>query len=402
MAGECPPAFLSLAVTCCCMKPQSRPPFSEIVSELERISAGQQAEQTGPVEAEPITSSSRSLSVRRSSLDAMVEDRLSLSKSDVLSPVQSTPVRVNPFSQRHDLNGGRIKLFDTPSKSVISLTFTLPPPPEPCSPTPCGKAPPRSHRRCQSLPCTPEDIQSLRSNPDSEAQPSMTPADANETTACVVNLPNMDSDSMVNIYTEVEHDHVFCAHTDGLSSMEERENERRIIKDSIHEELEEEDCMEKLKDYARLADDSGVPTDLELMSIDHLTEVSVEEAMDCISSPSTPCDSPKPFTNGWSPPVSNRPPFLPPLPDLDNNNSPVQPLNLPVNGFHGVTTPVTPPEQDEVVACSGCCLAGFSFPSLCIRGTRHNPYKNLNGDSATRELLCRVQPPSPPAHSTHT
>ncbi|KAK3567701.1 hypothetical protein QTP86_021636 [Hemibagrus guttatus] len=399
LAGDCPPAFFSLAVTCCGMKPLCRPPFSEIVSKLERISAAQQVEQMGHVE-EAFKASSRSLSERRSSLDAMVEDQRSLSKSDVLSPVQSTPARVNPFSQRHDLNGGRIKLFDTPSKSVISLTFTLPPPPDSCSPTPCGKVLPRSHRRCQSLPCTPEDIQSLSSNTDGDAHPSVMPPDANEMTA--VNLPHMDSDSMANIYTEVEQDHVFCAHTDGSNSLEEQENEHRIIKDSVHEELEEENCMEKLKDYTHQADDSGVPIDLELMSLDQLTEENAEEeAMDCISSPSTPCDSPKPFTNGWTPPVSNRPPFVPTLPDLDNNNSPVQPLNLPVNGFHDATTPVTPPEQDEVVACSGCCLAGFSFPSMCIRRTRRNPYKNLNGDSATRELLCRVQPPSPAAHSTH-
>lgn len=215
------------------------------------------------------------------------------------------------------------------------------------------------------------------------------------------NLARMDSDSMVNIYTEVENDLVFSAQTDGPNSIEEQGHAHRINKDSNSEELDEVDCTEKLKEYAHVADDSGVPVDLELMSLDRLTEVSVEEAMDCISSPNTPCDSPKPFTNGWSPPVSNRPPFLPPLPDLDNNNSPVQPLNLPVNGFHGATTPVTPPEQDEVVVCSSCCMAGFSFPSICIRGTRHNPYKNLNGDPATRELLCRVQPPSP-AHGTHT
>lgn len=316
-------------------------------------------------------------------MDAMVKNRLSLSKSDVLSPVLNTPARVNPFSQRHDLNGGRIKLFDTPSKSVISLTFTLPPPPDPCSSTSCEKAPPRSHRRCQSLPCTTEDIQSLRSNTDGDAHPSVTPVDV------------IDSDSMLNIYTEVEHDHVFSAQTDGP-------NPHKLNKDSICDEQEEMDCTEKLKESTPLADDSGVPVDLELMSLDRLTEVSVEEAMDCISSPNTPCDSPKPFTNGWSPPVSNRPPFLPPLPDLDNNNSPAQPLNLPVNGFHGATTPVTPPEQDEVVVCSSCCMAGFSFPSMCIRGTRHNPYKNLNGDPATRELLCRAQPPSPPAHGTHT
>ncbi|XP_060730921.1 dual specificity testis-specific protein kinase 2 isoform X1 [Tachysurus vachellii] len=403
LAGECPPAFLSMAVTCCSMKPKCRPPFSEIVSELERISAAQQVEQTGHVEAEPVKSNSNSLSERRSSLEVMLDDQLSLSKSDASSPVQSTPARVNPFSQRHDLNGGRIKLFDTPSKSVISLTFTLPPPPDPCSPTHFGKGLPRSHRRCQSLPCTPEDIQSLNRNTDGDAHPNVMPLDANETTARTVNIPNMDSDSMVNIYTDVEQDHVFSAHTDSSNSPEEQENEHRITKNSTHKELEEGNCTEKLKDYACQADDSGVPIDLELMSLDHLTEESVEEeAMDCISSPNTPCDSPKPFTNGWTPPVSNRPPFLPTLPDLDNNNSPVQPLNLPVNGFRDATTPVTPPEQDEVVACSGCCLAGFSFPSMCIRGRRRNPYKNLNGDSATRELLCRVQPPSPPAHSAHT
>lgn len=346
--------------------------------------------------------SSRSLIERRSSLGAIMENRLSLNKSDVFSPAQNTPARVNPFSQRHDLNGGRIKLFDTPSKSVISLTFTLPPRPEPCSPTPCGKVLPRSHRRCQSLPCTAEDIQSLRSNADGDGHTSVTPPDAKETTPGVVDLPSMDSDSMVNLYTDVEYDRVFFAHTDSSNSLEESENEYRITKGSIHEELEEEVCMEKLKDCGHLADDSGIPIDLELVSVDRLTEASVEEAMDSISSPNTPCDSPKPFTNGWSPPVSNRPPLLPPLPDLDNNNSPVQPLNLPVNGFHGATSPVTPPDQDEVVACSGCCLAGFSFPSMCIRGTRHNPYKNLNRDPATRELLCRVQPPSLPAHSTHT
>lgn len=351
--------------------------------------------------AEPVKLSSRSPSERRSSLGAMVQDTLLQSKSDVLSPVQSTPARVNPFSQRHDLNGGRIKLFDTPSKSVISLTFTLPPPLDPCSPTLCGKALPRSHRRCQSLPCTPEDIQALSSNTEGDDHPSITHLNAKKTATCIGNLPKMDSDSVANIYTEVEHDHVFCAHRNSSNALEEHESDQRIIK-SIHEELEKDDSTEKLKDYANQADDSGVPIDLELMSLDQLTEGSVEEAMDCISSPNTPCDSPKPFTNGWSPPVSNRPPFLPPLPDLDNNNSPMQPINLPVNGFHDATTPVTPPEQDEVVACSGCCLAGFSFPSMCIRGARRNPYKNLNGESAARELLCRVQPPSPSAHSTHT
>eukprot|EP00061_Rhincodon_typus_P015646 g43436.t1 len=79
--------------------------------------------------------------------------------------------RVNPFSGRDDLKGGKTKLYDSPSRSVISLSFDLlplppPPPPspsamlaaqpltpEPLNPArsglPCG-APPA--RRCRSLP----------------------------------------------------------------------------------------------------------------------------------------------------------------------------------------------------------------------------------------------------------
>uniref|UniRef100_A0A4W6E4T9 dual-specificity kinase n=1 Tax=Lates calcarifer TaxID=8187 RepID=A0A4W6E4T9_LATCA len=90
---------------------------------------------------------------------------LARSQSDMLPPATltppllGTPARVNPFSLRQDLNGGRCKLLDTPSKSVISLTFTLPALRDPCaSPhllrgTQGMRAP---QRRCQSLPCTPE------------------------------------------------------------------------------------------------------------------------------------------------------------------------------------------------------------------------------------------------------
>ncbi|XP_072543621.1 dual specificity testis-specific protein kinase 2 [Salminus brasiliensis] len=449
MVRDCPPAFFNLAVTCCSMRVQSRPPFSVIVAELdERMSAGQQTEQAVPAK-DPVSPTTRSPSWRRSSLHAPADGRLSRSKSDMLPPhpAQVTPTRVNPFSQRHDLNGGRIKLFDTPSKSVISLTFTLPPPHDPCSPTRCRKAPLRLHRRCQSLPCTPEDIQSLRSNSESDSHErslSGKSLEANEETPNGPNLPDMDSDSVANLYTEIEHDNVFNTPKDtrpdkiqvqrpvddsvsnGPSSPhelqrpncapeapEESENKQVVvINDSIQEEPEEVESKEMMKGYDLQADDSGLPIDLELMSIDRLTEESVEEGMDCSSSSSTPDaavrDSPKTFTNGWSPPILNEPPSLPPLPDLDNNNSPVQPLGLAGNGFRGAaTSPVTPPDQEEVVACSGCCLAGFSFPSMCMRGARRNPYKNLNEDSATKRLLCRVQLQSPAEPSlalpsTHT
>uniref|UniRef100_A0A3B5A7H6 dual-specificity kinase n=1 Tax=Stegastes partitus TaxID=144197 RepID=A0A3B5A7H6_9TELE len=95
---------------------------------------------------------------------------LARSQSDMIPPtiltppLFGTPARVNPFSLRQDLNGGRCKLLDTPSKSVISLTFTLPALRDPCaSPhilrgTPGMRAPPR---RCQSLPCTPEISRSV-------------------------------------------------------------------------------------------------------------------------------------------------------------------------------------------------------------------------------------------------
>ncbi|XP_024229671.2 dual specificity testis-specific protein kinase 2 [Oncorhynchus tshawytscha] len=159
MVGDCPPAFLSLAVTCCNMDPKRRPSFSEIVMELQR----RETERTQKDEA--------ALKVlgplRRRFLCLPGDPRLCRSKSDVLPPAVlptlAPPTRVNPFSLREDLKGGKIKLFDTPSKSVISLTFTLPKPPVPCttpSPSDRERGTPRGrlHRRCLSLPCTPHQI----------------------------------------------------------------------------------------------------------------------------------------------------------------------------------------------------------------------------------------------------
>ncbi|XP_062849428.1 dual specificity testis-specific protein kinase 2 isoform X2 [Trichomycterus rosablanca] len=432
LAEDCPPAFFNLAVTCCGMKAESRPPFSLIVPEMERIYAEQKMELAVPTE-DPLSPSSVSPAHRRLSLDTCLNDRVSPNKSDVFTPVQLTPARINPFSQRHDLNGGRIKLFDTPSKSVISLTFTLPPPSDACSPTHCANALYRRHRRCQSLPCTPEDVQSLRSKCGTRVRNQY----PNRKTAHAVDLPDRDSDAVRDVCAKIEHEHVFSAHTheenrhindlsdtsaqcesdfsntdssDGLHQVlnvpEGEECVKEIIKNSVYEELKKEDSNGHQTDYNDLADDSGLPMDFELMSFDR--EESVDEAMDCISSPNTSddsvSDSPKHFTNGWTPPVSNGPPFLGRLPDFHNNNSQStlsRPLNLAVNGLRGSASPVSPPEQDEVVACSGCCLAGFRLPSMCLRGTRRNPYKNLNKDAATMGLLQKAQPTSPTAPSTH-
>ncbi|XP_077444490.1 dual specificity testis-specific protein kinase 1 [Stigmatopora argus] len=141
MAGDCPADFLNLAVVCCNMSAESRPSFSGIASDLERRGR--------PDEGPPPTGRAS----RRHSTGPADATAAAASASAAGTP--GTPVsaagRVNPFSRRDDLKGGKIKLYDTPSKSVISLTFALPPPPD------CGGGPdsPGGRRRCHSLPSTP-------------------------------------------------------------------------------------------------------------------------------------------------------------------------------------------------------------------------------------------------------
>ncbi|NWH67595.1 TESK1 kinase, partial [Geococcyx californianus] len=185
---DCPEAFLQLAFHCCSMEPTSRPSFLEITQCLEGIlqhqlvgdlllclcpgTAGRMADCT---EQSPL----RELGKQHLQPD----HRLSHSQSDVFFPkspillrppepysgtrTKETCPRVNPFSQREDLKGGKIKLFDTPSKSVISLTFDLPPPallqlsspvtPEPTVEVQCDfSAPTATPRKCHSLPTSPE------------------------------------------------------------------------------------------------------------------------------------------------------------------------------------------------------------------------------------------------------
>lgn len=149
---------------------------------------------------------------------------------------------------------------------------------------------------------------------------------------------------------------------------------------------------------------------------------------------STPLQpSSPPFPNGWGSAISNGPPCLPPLSPLENNNVVI---NGPVgwststttttnaatttnnNGYH--SPPCDPAasspfgsgsghslDQEEVISCPGCCLAGLRFPSMCLRAPRRrNPYKNLNGDhAASRGLLCpgpKDLPSSPTPTTTTT
>uniref|UniRef100_A0A670Z0G4 dual-specificity kinase n=1 Tax=Pseudonaja textilis TaxID=8673 RepID=A0A670Z0G4_PSETE len=164
VGADCPAAFLQLAFHCCTMEPTARPSFLEIVQRLEAmllLTAGD------PGQALPNNDGG-------TALPGNSAQPLSRSQSDVFRPrspalprAHDTPQRVNPFSQRQDLQGGRIKLFDTPSKSLISLTFNLPPPsplppgtpitPEPAVEMQCNFAEPVAIvRRCRSLPSSPE------------------------------------------------------------------------------------------------------------------------------------------------------------------------------------------------------------------------------------------------------
>lgn len=326
----------------------------------------------------------------------------------VTPPTLAPPTRVNPFSLREDLNGGKIKLFDTPSKSVISLTFTLPQPLDPCT-TPSDRAGgggmPRGrlHRRCLSLPCTPPPDLLPPTTKDNSAEKTDLDTDINERNG-------------------------------------ENEEEREIVEERFTFESEfvvEEDVERRKSIEGLTADDSGLPLDPELLSLDQLCEEEEvdtssheEEPMDCTSSPDTldgtqptllpyskpSTPTPPTFTNGWGnvPPVFNGPLCLPPLPSphMDNNNSTTVVISRPL-GWRGTNRNHSPPgrpiggspslfgsgngsgpslEQEEMISCPSCCLVGFRFPSLCFRTPpRRNPYKNLNrnGDSTgvTRGLL---------------
>ncbi|XP_060092459.1 dual specificity testis-specific protein kinase 1 [Heteronotia binoei] len=201
VGADCPAPFLQLAFHCCSMEPAARPSFLEITQHLEAVLEEQRKAGDSALQREgPSPPGSPSLALNGQAAAAVVQEvkprkplsglpaqqllppdqRLSRSQSDVFPPgsprlpraaaPEATPPRVNPFSRRQDLQGGRIKLFDTPSKSLISLTFALPPPspfpppgapitPEPAVEAQCDfssaePAPPR--RKCRSLPASPE------------------------------------------------------------------------------------------------------------------------------------------------------------------------------------------------------------------------------------------------------
>ncbi|XP_034543169.1 dual specificity testis-specific protein kinase 2-like [Notolabrus celidotus] len=437
MVGDCPPVFFSLAVTCCNMNAERRPSFSDIVFTLESIEREEEGEKPIALELIAVDVSP----YRRLSSPCHLSDRsqqrqgLARSQSDMLppaslaSPLLGTPARVNPFSLRQDLNGGRCKLLDTPSKSVISLTFTLPALRDPCASPhllrgmPGTRAPPR---RCQSLPCTPELSRTVALSRDTVEKEEETEE-------------NVSVGSITERTGEEEEDN--------LGKKISEQDERLLV-----DHIKETEKKELLKENGGIEQDSGPFVGLEMVSLERLEEeeeddeveesVCLTEPMDCTKSPepteraldSTPgrtlltCTSSSSLqTNGWRLPISNGPPSLPPLPRLDNNNGTAAVIGQQVqwgvggcaNGYNRTQVLSSEPsgssEQDEVISCPGCCLVGLSFPSLCLRGSaamppprrraslpRQRPFRNLNGTitggsassataaaTAAKTLLCR-------------
>ncbi|XP_041659795.1 dual specificity testis-specific protein kinase 2 isoform X2 [Cheilinus undulatus] len=206
MVGDCPPDFLQLAFNCCNMDPKLRPSCVDIVRHLEEILARLKVEELVN-ECVPLSVDNDKKSIakgekiqgfKRLNPLGFQDDKippksprprrniwLSRSQSDIFSckpgrkvnvqdpyynPQRASKVRkINPFTAREDLCGGKIKFFDVPSKSVFSLVFDLHSPPgsvfsnQPSSHGPGGPQQEASYywqqlpgRQCHSLPVSPQ------------------------------------------------------------------------------------------------------------------------------------------------------------------------------------------------------------------------------------------------------
>lgn len=169
MVGDCPPDFLQLAFNCCNMDPKLRPSFPDIVMHLEEILAHLKVEEmehecvplSGDNDKKTIPKGEKPQGFKRQNPLGFQNDKippksprprrniwLSRSQSDIFScklgrkvnvqdPYYNPPTvrraskvrKINPFTAREDLCGGKIKFYDVPSKSVFSLVFDLHSPP---------------------------------------------------------------------------------------------------------------------------------------------------------------------------------------------------------------------------------------------------------------------------------
>ncbi|XP_024135302.1 dual specificity testis-specific protein kinase 2 [Oryzias melastigma] len=209
MVGDCPSDFLQLAFNCCNLDPKLRPSFQDIVRHLEDVLAHLKVEDmqhdcvalSGEADKKTIPKGEKIQGFKRQNPLGFQNDKippksprprrniwLSRSQSDIFSckpgrkvnvqdPYYNPPTslrspracKINPFTAREDLCGGKIKFFDVPSKSVFSLVFDLNSPPgsafshHPSSHGPGVAQQETSYywqqlpgRQCHSLPVSPQ------------------------------------------------------------------------------------------------------------------------------------------------------------------------------------------------------------------------------------------------------
>uniref|UniRef100_A0A8D0D8M4 dual-specificity kinase n=1 Tax=Sander lucioperca TaxID=283035 RepID=A0A8D0D8M4_SANLU len=172
MVGDCPPDFLQLAFNCCNVSPLHFCPISEKIQGFKRLNPLVfQDDKIPPKSPRP----RRNIWLSRSQSD--IFSCKPGRKVNVQDPYYNPPIahgaskarKINPFTAREDLCGGKIKFYDVPSKSVFSLVFDLHSPPgsvfstHPSAWGPGGAQQETSYywqqlpgRQCHSLPVSPQ------------------------------------------------------------------------------------------------------------------------------------------------------------------------------------------------------------------------------------------------------
>uniref|UniRef100_A0A4W3IIH1 Testis associated actin remodelling kinase 1 n=1 Tax=Callorhinchus milii TaxID=7868 RepID=A0A4W3IIH1_CALMI len=351
LVGDCPLPFLCLAVDCCDMDSTRRPAFTVITQRLEIIL--DQHREPGEGTRLTATHGNQTRSqVRRPtcSLRVQCETRLSRSHSDMFSPkplaagseddqfspLQRAPTRINPFSRREDLKGGKIKLYDSPSKSVISLTFDLPAP--------------ASYQ--MNLPVTPEPMMDVRCE---FPRPNFQPRNCRS----LPSSPALSRRNLVHFDFSAPLPSRYWMGTEGGSEPPAGEGPEPTACSSGP--VEAPTIAMDNQPWPLLVNDKTAT----VARYDQPWEPLVNDKMAAVARDDGHVVVSKPQHSETE--------------DGDDGGQGEE------DGSPGTeNTESSPPgiEQDDMLSCPGCCLGGFTFPSLCLRpsaGTSR--YRNLNCDS---------------------
>uniref|UniRef100_A0A667WCP1 dual-specificity kinase n=1 Tax=Myripristis murdjan TaxID=586833 RepID=A0A667WCP1_9TELE len=131
MVGDCPPDFLQLAFNCCNVSLHSSLSVFKIQGIKRLNPLGLQDDKIPPKSPRPrrniwLSRSQSDIFSRKPGRKVNVQD-------PYYNPLTSQRIanarKINPFTAREDLCGGKIKFYDVPSKSVFSLMFDLHSPP---------------------------------------------------------------------------------------------------------------------------------------------------------------------------------------------------------------------------------------------------------------------------------